>query len=122
MGRPVCLLLAAVFFALAILGAILPGLPSTPFVLVTSYFLMRSSPRLHARLRASRRFGPLIENWERHRALTRRSKWTALAASATCVTLTVVFGNLPIYGRLAILCLGAYGFWFVSRIPVVEQE
>jgi uncharacterized membrane protein YbaN (DUF454 family) len=122
MRRSVSLALAGVFFALAVLGAILPGLPTTPFVLVTSYFLMRSSPRLHARLRSSRRFGPLIDNWERHRALTRRSKWIALGASATFVTVTVVFGNLPLYARLAILCLGAYGFWFVSRIPVMERE
>ncbi|MGH9673009.1 MAG: YbaN family protein, partial [Bryobacteraceae bacterium] len=79
--RWLCLLLAAVSFALAALGVFLPGLPSTPFLLVTSYFLVRSSPSLHARLRRSRRFGPLLDNWERHRALTRRTKRISLAAS-----------------------------------------
>jgi len=117
--RWLCLLLAGVFFALAAFGAFLPGLPSTPFLLITSYFLVRSSPALHARLRRSRRFGPLLDNWERHRALSRRTKLVSLAASTLFVALTLLFAGLPLAVKGAILLIWAFGFFYVFRIPVV---
>jgi hypothetical protein len=119
--RGLYLLLAGVFFALAVLGTILPGLPTTPFLLLTSFFLIRSSPSLNAKLLASRRFGPLLENWHRHRAVTRRVKWTALAATTVAVSASALFGNLPPAALAAVLLAGATGIIVVARLPVVGE-
>ncbi len=121
MRRPVYLALGAVFFALAVAGAVLPGLPTTPFILLTSYCLVRSSPKLHARLLASRRFGPLLENWERRRAVTRRTKWTALIAASAMIGASVLFGGFPPLGRALLVAVGAIGIFVVARLPVVED-
>ena len=44
--------------SLAIVGAVLPLLPSTPFLLLASFCFYRGSPRIHAWLHRSAWFGP----------------------------------------------------------------
>ena len=58
-------------------GVVLPLLPATPFVLLSAYCFARSSPRLHGWLLAHKLFGPLIRNWEQHRAISPRAKLLA---------------------------------------------
>ena len=60
------------------LGIIIPGLPTTPFVLLAAYFFVRSSPRLHRRLLSHPRFGPLIEQFQSGKGLSLRVKITFL--------------------------------------------
>jgi hypothetical protein len=69
-----------VALGLAFLGAALPLLPTTPFLLVAAYAFARSSPQLHAWLTQHSIFGPLIENWRRHGAISPRVKWVSIAA------------------------------------------
>jgi len=64
---------------LAFLGFVLPGLPTTPFLLLAAACFARSSPRLHGWLLANRHFGPLLKNWEETRSLPRRVKRLAIA-------------------------------------------
>jgi len=118
--RGIYLLLAGVFFSLAMLGVALPVLPATPFLLLTSYCLVRSSPALDARLRASRTFGPLLENWRRHRGVTRRVKRTALVASPITIAASAFLGDLKPPALIALLALGAVGMIVVARLPVVD--
>ena len=66
---------------LGVLGIALPGLPTTPFMLVASYCFARSSPALHKRLLDHPRVGPGIKRFQETRALPRRIKLTALTAA-----------------------------------------
>jgi uncharacterized protein len=77
-GRPLWLLLGFAATACAIAGAVLPLVPTTPFLLVAAYAFARSSPRLHAWLLGHPRFGPLITDWQRHGAISRAAKAGAL--------------------------------------------
>ena len=72
--RVLWLLLGIAATGFGIAGAVLPLLPTTPFLLVATYAFARSSPRLHAWLMSHRQFGPLIANWQQHGAIGRRAK------------------------------------------------
>lgn len=113
--------LAGIFVGLGLLGVALPGLPTTPFLLVASYLLLRSSPRLHRRLLNSKTFGPTLRDWDKHRGLRRRTKTVAIIACGIMVAISVATGALPWPGRLLVAAAGAYGIWFVSRLPVVPD-
>ena len=64
---------------LGILGAILPLLPATPFLLLASACYVRGSERLHRWLLGNRHLGPYIVNIKERRGLPRRAKLYTLA-------------------------------------------
>lgn len=76
------LLAAYLSLGLGIVGVILPGLPTVPFILLASWCAARGSRRLHAWLRRHRTFGPMIRDWEANGAVSRRAKWLATVMMA----------------------------------------
>jgi len=77
-------LFAWLLLALGVIGIVVPGLPTTPFVLAAAWAAARGSKRLHAWLQSHRLFGPMIRDWEAHRAVSRRAKWSATIMMALC--------------------------------------
>lgn len=76
--RWLCLLLAWLCVALALVGVVVPGLPTVPFLLVASWAAVRGSPRLHAWLHGHRHFGPLLRDWQVQGAIRNRTKAVAV--------------------------------------------
>src|SRR5690606_4056034 len=71
-------LLAWASLALGMIGVVVPGLPTVPFVLLSAYAAARGSERLHRWLLAHPRFGPMIHDWQALGAVSRRAKWMAV--------------------------------------------
>ena len=67
---------------LAVVGAVLPLLPTTPFLLLASFCFYRGSPRIHAWLHRSAWFGPTLDDWQHSRGVRRSVKNRALLAVA----------------------------------------
>jgi uncharacterized membrane protein YbaN (DUF454 family) len=109
------------FFALGVLGIVLPGLPATPFLLLTSYFLVRSSPRLDAMLLRSRLFGPVLRDWRAHHGVRRGVKLKAVVLVALAVTASLYFGRLPLVPALAVAAAALVGVCVVLRLPNVAE-
>jgi uncharacterized membrane protein YbaN (DUF454 family) len=65
--------------ALGIVGAFLPLLPTTPFLLVAVWCFSRSSPRLEQWLLNHRTLGPPLRNWQREGAIAGRAKIIAIS-------------------------------------------
>jgi uncharacterized membrane protein YbaN (DUF454 family) len=106
-----------VFVGLAILGVVLPILPTTPFLLVAATCFAKSSPRLQKKLLANKTFGPLIHEWQQHRSIPRKAKRVALLT----IILSVVWSayllkNLLLTVLVFLLVLGP--FIFLWRLPV----
>ncbi|WP_291844304.1 YbaN family protein [Maricaulis sp.] len=122
MKRLIWRALGLVFVALAIAGAILPLVPTTPFLLLAAFFFARSSPRLHGWLMAHRQFGPLIRNWRDHGSIDRRSKYFALAAMLAALLTSLVMGVRPVLIAIQILVLAGVGWFILSRPEGPQNE
>ena len=72
-------------FALIFAGLTIPGIPTVTFAILSSYYLARSSTRLHERLVRSSFFGPIIEEWSTYQGLSRRSKVKLIGLIAVAV-------------------------------------
>jgi uncharacterized protein len=119
--RPLYLLLGAGFVGLAVLGAFLPVLPTTPFLLLASFFFLRSYPTLNDRLLRSRLFGPFLRDWQQHRAVRPRVKVVAIVCILAAVGVSALSGRLPTAGVAALVVLGAVGLVVVLRLPVIRE-
>lgn len=107
--------------ALGFIGAFLPLLPTTPFVLLAAYCFARSSPRLHSWLAHHATFGPMIEAWARHGAVPRRAKRLAAAMMAAAFALSVAL-RLPLWvlGVQALCLAGAAAFVLTRPDPPAD--
>lgn len=65
--------------ALGIIGAFLPVMPTTVFLIAAAWCFARSSRRLEAWLLGHPRFGPTLKAWREHGAIPRRAKILACA-------------------------------------------
>lgn len=60
------------------IGVVVPGWPTTVWILIATYFFARSSPRFYNWLMNHRLFGPLIRDWRDGKGLSRRAKTLAV--------------------------------------------
>ena len=110
-------LAGSVSLALGLLGVLLPGLPTTPFVLLAAACYAKASPRLHRWLLNHRWMGPMLRDWERDRSLTRRSKTVALVSMAVMVSVSIWSFRGRLALQLVLAATAAVGAWVVLRIP-----
>ena len=119
--RLLWLLLADATLTLGVIGIFVPGLPTTPFVLLSAYAAARGSRRLHAWLLAHRQFGPMIRDWQASGAVSRRAKRAAtamMALSAVLMFLTAPKAWMAATGT-AIMAVVAIWLWLRPEPPSV---
>ncbi|MGE0024123.1 MAG: DUF454 family protein [Hyphomicrobium sp.] len=123
LSRLAYIVIGSIAAALAIAGAMLPGLPTTPFLLIALWAYARSSPWLLARLEAL----PLLSHalvearrFEERRTIRRGVKITAIATAWSSVLLTGLassFSNPILIGAVGAAAVGGTiaMWWFPTE-------
>lgn len=122
LARGVYLALAGISLLLGVVGIVLPGLPTTPFILLTSYFLAKGSPRLRRRLLESRLFGSLLKDWQKHRGVHRAIKVRAVALIVIVVGATCWFSGLSTTLLVVIVFAACIGVGVVIALPEIDSS
>ena len=105
---------------LAVVGAVLPLVPTTPFVLLASFCFYRGSPRIHAWLHRSKWFGPTLDDWQHYHGIRRGLKYRALAMVLAVVAASLVYSRLHWtvqYAFLGLVGIGLYVIWTLPTVP-----
>ena len=103
--RGVWLVLGLLFTGLGFVGAFLPLMPTTVFLLIAAFFFARSSSRFYAWLLNNRMFGSLIRDWRAGLGMPLRAKILAV----TLIVLTMGSSILIIsifWVRILLACVG----------------
>ena len=121
MSRNLYLALGWICLLLGLVGAVLPLMPTTIFLLAAAWAFARSSPRLHHWLREHSHFGEAIRAWEEHHAMPRRAKRMAFLALALSYAVTAtVFGPLSIAAIVGGICMAAVAI-YIAHLPVLVK-
>jgi uncharacterized membrane protein YbaN (DUF454 family) len=106
---------------LGVIGIVVPGLPTTPFVLLAAACFAQASPRLHHWLLHHRYLGPVVRDWEAHRNLPLKIKWLSTGMMGVMVLLSAWRWQGHWGLQVLLLVLGGVGAWVVWRIPTRPQ-
>jgi len=107
---------------LALVGTVLPLLPTTPFLLLASWCFYRGSPRIHAWLHRSPLFGPTLDDWHHYHALRGGVKRRAIMMVVGVVTASLLLNALPGWLRWAVFALVAVGLYTIWSLPTLPDD
>ena len=102
---------------LGVVGAFLPLLPTTPFLILAAFFFSKGSPRLHQWLLTHPQFGSLIMEWERYGVIRPRAKRVATIAIVITFANTLIFVRVGVWVKLVIAAVGLLLLGFIWTRP-----
>tara|TARA_B100000902_G_C26441044_1_gene496078 strand:+ start:11 stop:436 length:426 start_codon:yes stop_codon:yes gene_type:complete len=109
-------------FLLGVVGIVIPGLPTTPFMILSSIMFLNSSDRLYLWLTTHERFGKYVLDFKKGKGITFKTKIYAQTMMLLTITLSLVpispafIENIII--RIFLAISAVFSFWLVGfKIP-----
>ena len=119
--RAVYLSVGFLALLLGIIGAFLPVLPTTPFILLAAACFARGSEHFHRKLLENRIAGPIIIEWQMYRSIPRQVKrWVYFLMAISFSSSMIIVPE--IWQKIMLLMIGLILGFFIWRIPVREAR
>ena len=121
--KGILIVLGTISLILAVAGVFIPGLPTTPFVLLSAGLYIRSSEKLYNTLISNRFFGSYILKFQSDRGMTRRQKYFSIGTMWIMITLSYVFFISNLSFKILVLVVGIIGTIVMGFIiPTVQKD
>lgn len=114
--------LGYLFFALGFIGAFLPIMPTTPFLILAAGCFSRSSPRLHQWVLDQPTVGPLVRDWECYGIIRTRAKILATGMMAISLFYPLVIKDFSLAIKLSIGGVVAVVLLYIWTRPSESSE
>ena len=103
------------------IGVILPGWPTTIWIIVATYFFARSSPRFYNWVMNHRLFGPLIRDWRDGKGMTARAKTVAVSTIVLTISISIAVIS-TIWVKVLLLVIMVTLCTYLLRLPTKPTE
>lgn len=104
------------FVLLAIIGVILPLIPTTPFLILALYLFAKSSPTLHQKLLHNRWFGSSLQQWEKNKTISRSAKRKALLLIVASFAISIALLQAMIALQIMLVIIAAVLLTYIWRL------
>ncbi len=116
------IVLGSFFVALAAVGVALPGIPTTPFLILAAACYIRSSQKLYDRLISNKTFGPYLKDYREGKGIPKKAKILAVSMIVLFVGSSVIFGIESLNLKIVVGALGLTGLLYVIfKVPVAKD-
>jgi len=115
--------MAWISFVLGIIGAFIPILPTTPFLILSAFLFSKSSPRFHKWILSLPIAGDGIRDWQNNRVIRPRAKILCTTMIILSVTFLVLSEKIPLMVKVpVIILLNSVWCFVITRKNRAESE
>ncbi len=108
---------------LGVIGIFVPGLPTTPFVLLSAALYAKSSEKLYNLLLDNKYLGPRIKNFQRQKGVTLKGKYRIIALMLTMVLISSFLVAKVMVLKVIIISAGVIGAIVVRFfVPTAKDD
>ncbi|WP_081275879.1 DUF454 family protein [Paenibacillus polymyxa] len=119
--KPIYITLGFLFLALGVIGVVVPLLPTTPFLLLATFFFMRGSERIHEWFSNTSLYQKYLESFVQTRSLKLSTKITSLGLASAMLITGFIFTPI-MWGKLLIVLVILFKYYyFIFRVGTVRE-
>ena len=122
MKKPIFISIGSIFVFIGIIGIFLPLLPTTIFLIIASYFFMKSSPELNDRLLNNKYLGAYLRNYQEKRGMPLKSKISSIFLLWTSILISGYYLTESTTIRIILLCVALGVTIYISTIKNLEPQ
>lgn len=116
------IVIGVISIVLGIIGIFVPGLPTTPFVLLSSWLFYKSSKKMHDALHRSP-LGKYIRRYESRQGMSWAGKLISIACMWVMISISAFLVLENIHIRILLLILGGIGTCSILLIvPTARKD
>lgn len=106
---------------LGAIGALLPVIPTTPFLILALACFSKSSPRFHRMLLNNKWVGPSLTEWEQNKTISRQIKFRAMVLVVISFTISIIILSGRTGLQLMLVVLGLIALGVIYQLKESEQ-
>lgn len=108
---------------LGAIGAVLPILPSFPFMLIAGFGFSKSSEKLERWFKGTKLYKENLEDFVTSRGMTKRAKIRIMITVTILVSIGLVMMNAVTGGRIILVCVwGLHIVYFIFGIKTIPVK
>ena len=116
------LLLGFIFVGLGFIGIIIPGMPTTVFMILAAACFAKSSPKFEQWILDLPGIGRLVQDHRDGLGMPQKSKAIAITMMVLAVTLSIILAISSTVIQILVGGVGIIGVWYVGfRVPTKEK-
>ncbi len=117
--------LGSLTLVIAVFGVVIPGLPVTPFLLLTAWFYVRSSEKLFKLLINNKFLGRYILKFKKDKGMSRRTKIYSISLMWFMILASTIFFIESLIVRIVVIGAGIAGtivMGFIIKTVKISSE
>ncbi|MEC7115660.1 MAG: YbaN family protein [Actinomycetota bacterium] len=120
--KSLLLLLGLIFVGLGFIGIIVPGMPTTVFMILAAACFAKSSPKFEQWILDLPGIGRLVQDHRNGLGMPQKSKAIAITMMVLAVTLSIIFAITSTLVQILVGGVGIIGVWYVGvQVPTKEK-
>jgi len=121
-ARTLWIILGSALVAIGAIGAVVPGLPTTVFLILAAACYIRSSQNLYDWLISNKTFGPYLKDYREGKGMPRNAKILAVSMIVLFAGYAALFAIENLWVRVMVAVTGLIGIFYVLfKVPLTED-